>query len=125
MAGKKLSAKAAKAMEVVEQGRRKTQRVKALVEQYCSSKVGQDAIAQQITRAGVDVGRVFMTAGLGVMADLANQIAMGAKRGGPTASKYRQLRELVGNLGAAIERQEKAVLNMDAAHEHAEAESGH
>lgn len=114
MAGKKMSAKAARAMSVLEEGRRKSQRLHGLIEQYCSAKAGQDSLAQSIARAGTDVGRVFMNAGLGVMADQANQIAMGVKRGGHTNSKYRQLRELIGALGAAIDRQEKVVLEMDA-----------
>lgn len=125
MAGKKLSAKAARAMTVIEEGRRKSQRLHSLVEQYCAAKVGQDAIAQSISRAGVDVARVFMNAGLGVMADTANQIAMGAKRGGHTQSKYRQLRELAGSLAAALDRQEKMVMEMDAMSKHDAADEGH
>jgi hypothetical protein len=62
-----------------------------------------------------------MNNGLGVMADSANQVAMGAKRGGHTQAKYRQLRELVGGLRVAIDRAEKNVLDAERQHEHDEA----
>lgn len=114
MVGKKLSAKAQRAMDTLQEGRRKSQRLHGLIEQFCSAKVGQDAMAQSIARAGTDVGRVFMNAGLGVLADSANQIAMAVKRGGHTPSKYRQLREFMGSLAAGIDRYEKNVLDADA-----------
>ena len=114
MAGKKLSAKAQQTMAVLEEGRRKARRLHGFIEQYCSAHGGQDSLAQSIARTGSDVARVFMNAGLGVMADTANQIGMGIKRGGHTQSKYRQMRELMGSLLAGIDRQEKVVMDMDA-----------
>ena len=47
MAGK-LSAKAQKAMVVLEEGRRKAQRLHSLIEQYCTARNSQDSMAQTI-----------------------------------------------------------------------------
>lgn len=118
MAGKKLSAGAQLKLDVIVQGRRKWDRVYSLVEQYASAKKGQDAYAGMISRAATDVNRLFMNNGWGVMADGANQVAMLAKRGGATASKFRGLRELVSNVRAAMDRQEKQIVAEDQA-EHA------
>jgi nitrate/nitrite-specific signal transduction histidine kinase len=121
MAGLKLSSKAQKAMDTLQLVRRKVERVHSLTEQYCSAKSAQDSMAQSLSRAAADVGRLLMNNGLGVMADSANQVAMGAKRGGHTQAKYRQLRELVGGLRVAIDRAEKNVLDAERQHEHDEA----
>jgi hypothetical protein len=106
MAGK-LSPKAQQALDLLLEARRKTDRLHNLVEQYAST--GQDLFAGQIGRTAQELGRVLMGAGYGVMADYANQLGMGAKRGGATQSKFRALREAVAQLRPAIDRAEKAV----------------
>lgn len=110
---KKVSAKAQRSLEILEEGRRKVDRIYALVEQYAATKKGQAAFAPMISRAATDLGRLFMNNGLGTMADSANQIVMLVRRG-VTQSQIRSLRELTGSLRAAIERQEKMVLEIDA-----------
>lgn len=111
--GSKLSAKAQQKLELLETARRKTDRLHNLVEQYAHS--GQDLFASQIARAATELGRALMAAGYGPMADYANQLGMGAKRGGATQSKYRALRDAVAQLRPAIDRAEKAVHTEDAA----------
>jgi len=113
--GSKLSAKAQQKLDLLETARRKTDRLHSLVEQYAAS--GQDLFASQIARAATELGRALMAAGYGPMADYANQLGMGAKRGGATQSKYRALRDAVAQLRPAIERAEKSVHTEDAAEE--------
>jgi hypothetical protein len=103
----KLSAKAQQALDLLLEARRKTDRLHNLVEQYAST--GQDLFASQIARTAAELGRTLMAAGYGPMADYANQLGMGAKRGGATQGKYRALREAVAQLRPAIDRAEKAV----------------
>jgi hypothetical protein len=105
--GSKLSAKAQQKLDLLEQARRKTDRLHNLVEQYAST--GQDLFASQISRTAMELGRVLMGVGYGAMADYANQLGMGAKRGGATQSKFRALRDAVAQLRPAIDRAEKAV----------------
>lgn len=113
MAAMKVSSKAQKALVVLEEGRRKAQRLYSLIEQYCNTTKNQDSMAQSIARTATDVSRVFMNAGLGAMADNARGIAQGIRRGGHTQGKYRQMRELIGSLNAGIDRQEKVVMDAD------------
>ena len=109
MAGK-ISPKVQEKMDMLEEGMRKASRIYSLIEQYAAAKNGHDSLASMIRNASTDVSRLFMTAGLGVLADGANQIAMLVKRGGPTPSKFRAMRELIGTLRAGIDRASKAVL---------------
>lgn len=111
--GSKLSAKAQQKLELLETARRKTDRLHSLVEQYAAT--GQDMFTSQISRTATELGRALMGAGYGVMADYANQLGMGAKRGGATQSKYRLLRDAVAALRPAIERAEKAVYGEEGA----------
>jgi hypothetical protein len=103
----KLSAKAQQSLELLTVARRKTERLHSLVEQYAST--GQDLYASQIARTAIELGRAFMGAGYGPMADYANQLGVGAKRGGATQAKFRALREAVAHLRPAIDRAEQAV----------------
>jgi hypothetical protein len=121
MAGK-LSAGAQIKLDSLSQGRRKWDRVRSLVEQYASARSGQEQFAGMIQRAASDAGRLFMNNGWGVMADGANQVAMLAKRGGATTTKFRGLREFVASVLAAMERQEKQIMTEDAATPHTDAE---
>lgn len=111
MAGK-LSAKAQQKLDLLEQARRKTDRLHSLVEQYVSTK--QELYASQAGRTATELGRALMQAGYGVMADYTNQIAMGAKRGGATQAKFRALRDAVAALRGGVERAEKAVYTEEA-----------
>jgi len=112
----KLSAKAQQALDLLLVARRKTERLHSLVEQYAST--GQDLYASQIARTAIELGRALMQAGYGPMADYANQLGMGAKRGGATQAKFRALRDAVAQLRPAIDRAEKSVYTDEAAAEH-------
>jgi hypothetical protein len=103
----KLSAKAQQKLDLLVEARRKTDRLHNLVEQYAATK--QDIFTQQISRTAAQLGRALLGAGYGVMADYVQQLAMGAKRGGATQSKFRALRDAVAQLRPAIDRAEKAV----------------
>ena len=115
----KLSAKAQQALDALLEAKRKVDRIHGLVEQYATAKKGGDHFAGMISRAAKDVGRVFLNSGQGVMADHANQMAMLARRGGATQTKFRGLREMVGALQGEIERAEKKIVADDEA-EHAD-----
>ena len=110
---KKLSSKAQKKLDVLQEARRKWDRVRSLVEQAATQKTGQDMYLSQIRRTAEDVGRVFMAGGYGPLADGANQISLLVKRGGTLQSKLRSMRELVGTVHSGIERAEKAVIDED------------
>ncbi|HWP37136.1 MAG TPA: hypothetical protein VNL18_06230 [Gemmatimonadales bacterium] len=118
--GSKLGSKAQKKMDVIYEARRKWDRIHGLVEQYATQKVGEDMFLGQIARASVEVSRVFMNAGYGVMADQANQLAMLSKRGTGKQMKIRAMRDFVTAVKAAMERQEKMIIEEDAKAAHAE-----
>jgi hypothetical protein len=111
MVGKKLSSQAQLQMDVVTEVRRKWGRVYGLVEQYGNAKTGEDGYLSQIARASVDVSRILMNNGYGVMADTANQMAMLAKRGSSKQTKIRSMREFVVSLRQAMERAEKMIVD--------------
>lgn len=111
MAGKKLSSKAQQKLELLVQAQRKTDRLYSLVEQYAGASA--DHFASMISRAATELGRVLLNAGFGVMADHANQMAMLARRGGATQSKFRGLRELVNHLNGELDRARKKVESED------------
>jgi hypothetical protein len=116
----KLSSKAQKKLDVISQARRKWDRIHGLVEQYATQKVGEDMFLGQISRASVEVSRVFMNSGYGVMADQANQLAMLARRGTGKPMKTRAMRDYISAVKAAMERQEKIILEEDAKEAHGE-----
>lgn len=113
MVGKKLSAAAQLKLDMLTQVRRKWDRVHGLVEQYGAASSGEDAFLGQISRAAMDVSRILMNNGLGVMADTANQLAMLAKRGTGKPMKLRAMRDYVVSLRQAMERAEKQIIDSD------------
>lgn len=111
--GSKISAKGQQKLDLLLTARRKTERLHSLVEQYAAT--GQDLYASQIARTAIELGRALMGAGYGPMADYANQLGTGAKRGGATQGKFRALRDAVAQMRPAIDRAEKAVQTEEAA----------
>src|SRR4026207_2218145 len=107
--GSKLSIKAQLQVGVLEEAKRKADRIHALIEQMIGARVGQEGLLQPIGRAAVDLQRLLMNNGLGVMADASNQIAMLAKRGGSIQTKTRSFRELVNSIKSAIDTRTKVV----------------
>lgn len=108
---KKLSSKAMKKLDTLTEAKRKWDRVHNLVEMAATQKTGQDMYLSQMKRAAEDVGRVFMNGGYGPLAGNANELALLVKRGGSLQYKLRGMREVVGQVFAAIERAEKAVMD--------------
>ncbi len=115
MVGLKLSAKAQLKLDMFMMARRKYDRIHSLVEQYAGLKKGEDAMMGPISRTAIEVARVFMNNGYGIMADQTNQIAMLAKRAVPKPSRLRSFRELVASVRAAMDHAEKMVIEEDKA----------
>ena len=113
MVGKKLSSGAQLKMDMLVLVRRKWDRVYGLVEQYGAARSSEDQFLSQIARASVDVSRIFMNNGLGVMADTANQMAMQAKRGTGKPMKLRAMRDYVVSVRQAMDRAEKQIIDGD------------
>jgi len=105
----KLSSKAQRKLEALDEARRKWDRIHSLVELCGSQAAGQDMYLGQIRRAAQDVGRVFMNSGNGPLADQANQLVLATKRGGTLQTKMRPMRELVASGRGGMERAVKAV----------------
>src|SRR5437660_1608196 len=102
MAGK-MSIGALQTLAFFDEARVKVDRLYSLIEQYAGAKVNQDQYLGPITRTAVDVNRLFMNKGYGVMADTANQIGMLAKRGGSPSTKSRGFRELINSMRSAMD----------------------
>jgi len=111
--GSKLSTKAQLQLGVLEEARRKVDRIYALVEQMAGARVGQEGLMPPIGRAATELARLLMNNGLGVMADTSNQIAMLAKRGGSVQTKTRGFREMVNSIKAAIDTRAKVIVAED------------
>ena|SRR6266581_6569901 len=110
----KLSIKAQHALAFFDEVKVKVDRLHSLVEQYVATKVNQDQFMGPIGHTAVDVNRLFMNAGYGVMADTANQIAMLAKRGGSPATKARGFREMVNSIKSAMDTNMKIIIAEEA-----------
>ncbi|UCD23657.1 MAG: hypothetical protein JSW51_11550 [Gemmatimonadota bacterium] len=105
----KLSSKAQRKLDALDEARRKWDRIHSLVELCGSQPTGHDMYLGQIRRAAQDVGRVFMTSGNGPLADQANQMVLATKRGGTIQTKLRAMRELVVSVRGGLERAERSV----------------
>ena len=113
MAGK-MSIQAQQTMAFFDEVRVKTDRLYSLIEQYANAKSNVDQYIGMITRTSVDVNRVLMNKGYGVMADTANQIGMLGKRGGAQNSKARGFRELINSLRSAMDTNIKIIIAEEA-----------
>ena len=113
MAGK-MSIQAQQTMAFFDEVKVKVDHLHSLIEQYAGAKVNQDQYLGPLGRTAVDVNRIFMNKGYGVMADTANQIAMLAKRGGSAQTKSRGFRELVNSIRAAMETNIKIIIAEEA-----------
>jgi len=110
---KKLSSRAQKKLDQLTEARRKWDRIRGLVELLATQRVGHDLYLGQIRRTAQDVQRVFMNAGLGPLADGANQMVLQTRRGGTLQTKLRGMREIVVSVTGGIERAEKTVVDED------------
>jgi hypothetical protein len=75
MAGK-MSIGALQTIAFFDEARVKVDRLYSLIEQYAGAKTNLEQYLGPITRTAVDVNRLLMNKGYGVMADTANQIAI-------------------------------------------------
>ncbi len=112
--GSKLSSKALRILEALEEARRKWDRVHSLVEKVAVARTSQDMFLSQISRAAAEVNRLFMSNGLGPLADTANQLSMLVRRGGSMQSKVRSMREMVVSVRNGMERAQRAVRTAEA-----------
>ena len=113
MAGK-MSIGALQTIAFFDEVRVKVDRLYALIEQYSGAKANQDQFMGPIGRTAVDVNRMFMNKGYGVLADTANQIAMLSKRGGSPNTKSRGFREMINSIRAAMETNIKIIIAEEA-----------
>ena len=113
MAGK-MSIQAQQLMAFFDEVKVKTDRLYSLIEQYSAAKGQPDQFLGPIGRTAVDVNKMFMSKGYGVMADTANQITMLAKRGGSQNTKTRGLRELINSVRAAMDTNIKIIIAEEA-----------
>jgi hypothetical protein len=116
----KLSIAAQQELEAIVMARRKLDRIHGLVEQFAMSPKGQDQLAIMVGRAALELGRLLLGRGLGVIADQANQLGMLARRGGTTQTKIRGMKDYVASLRPALERAERAVYDKEAQEAHGE-----
>jgi hypothetical protein len=109
----KLSANAQQELDAIAMARRKLDRIHGLVEQFAVASKGQDQLAISIGRAALELGRLLLGQGFGVIADQANQLGMLARRGGTTQTKIRGMRDYVASLRPALERAERSVYDKE------------
>jgi hypothetical protein len=112
----KLSAGAQQELDVILQARRKLDRLNLLVEQFSQAKAGasQDGFGPMISRTALELGRMLLQNGMGVLADQANQLGMLARRGGGPNLKLRSMRDFVAQMRPGLDRAEKAIVSKDA-----------
>jgi hypothetical protein len=115
----KMSIQAQQTIAFFDEVKVKVDHLHSLIEQYAGAKVNQDQYLGPVGRTAVDVNRLLMNKGYGVMADTANQIAMLAKRGGSPQSKSRGFRELVNSLRSAMDTSIKIIIAEEAHKEEA------
>jgi hypothetical protein len=111
-----MSIQAQQTIAFFEEVKVKTDRLHSLIEQYAAARAAQaqEQFLGPIGRTAVDVNRMLMNRGYGVMADSANQISMLAKRGGTANTKARGLRELINSIRAAMDTNIKIIIAEEA-----------
>ena len=108
--GSKLTGKQAVKIEALDEGVRKWERVRRLVEQAAVSPKSQDDLLRQCHRAATDVGRLMSNSGFGPLASYAGELAGAIKRPGAIQSKLGAMRDAVGKGNNAFERARREVL---------------
>lgn len=113
MAGK-MSIQAQQTIAFFEEVKIKVDRLHSLIEQFAGARAKPEQFLQPISHTAVDVNRLLMNKGYGVMADYANQIIMVAKRGGAQNTKSRTFRELVNSIRSAMDTNVKVIIAEEA-----------
>ncbi len=102
--GSKLSAADQQKLEALGEGKRKWDRIHALVEKAASEERSREALMRQCHRIASTVGRFFANNALGPLAQNANDLAFIVKRSGRFESRLGSMREAVGRGYAGIDR---------------------
>ncbi len=102
--GAKLSPADQQKMEALGEGKRKWDRIHALVEKAASEERARETLMRQCHRNASAVGRFFANNALGLLAQTANDLALTIKRSGRFEMRLRSMREGVGKGYAAIDQ---------------------
>lgn len=107
--GSKLSGTALQRMALLEEARRKWDRVRSLVEQAATQPGTRDSLLPQCRRAAEEVARIFSDAGFGALSDSGSQLAQLVGRGRNFEKRVGGARDLVGTVHAGIDRAKLAL----------------
>ncbi len=102
--GFKLSPADQQKKEALGEGKRKWDRIHALVEKAASEERARDTLMRQCHRNASAVGRFFGSNALGQLAQNATDLALILKRPGRFETRLGSMREAVGKGYAGIER---------------------
>ncbi len=107
--GSKLSGVQLVKLEALDEGKRKWDRVRKLVEQAAVSPKSQPDLMRQCHRAATEVGRLMSNSGLGVLSSYAHELAGVIKRPGTFQSKLGAMRDAVAKAYVGFDGARRAV----------------
>ena len=102
--GFKLSPADQQKKEALGEGKRKWDRIHALVEKAVLEERGRDTLLRQCHRIASALARFFANSALGPLAQTANDLAFVVKRSGRLESRIGSIREVVGRGYAGIDQ---------------------
>ena len=102
--GSKLTGSQVVKLDALDEGRRKWDRVKKLVEQAAVSPKSAEDLMRQCHRTATEVGRHMSNNGFGPLASYTLELGVLIKRPGPFPGKLGALRESVGRCYAGFDR---------------------
>ena len=102
--GSKLSAADQQKLGALGEGKRKWDRIHALVEKAASEERARDTLMRQCHRNVSAVSRLFANNALGQLAQTATDLALIIKRSGKFETRLGSMREAVGRGSAAIDQ---------------------
>ena len=107
--GSKLSPADQGKIDALGEGKRKWDRIHALVEKAASEERGRETLLRQCHRNASTVARFFANNALGPLAQTANDLAFVVKRSGRLESRIGSIREAVGRGYAGIDQALSAI----------------
>ncbi len=107
--GIKLSPADQQKLEALGEGKRKWDRIHALVEKAASEERSRETLMRQCHRNTSAVARFFANNALGALAQTANDLAFTIKRSGKFEMRLGSMREAVGRGYAAIDQALSAI----------------
>ena len=102
--GSKLRGRDLLKLQVLEEAKRKWDRIHALVEQSSVQPTDLEVLMRQCHRTSNDVGRVLLNGGFGQLAGIPTELAFLIKRSGRFESRLGAMRDLIGQGYAGIDR---------------------